>query len=537
MTKGTIRKCEYCNRVFILNEKSNLFIEQPQQLQQQFYSQQRITLNPSHFPVSSQNQQQQISSTFPLNPLNGLYQNQQQQILYPSLPISQFLSLQQNQQQQSPQYLTSPPQQIQYPLPPQNYSLPQFHQQQEQLKQFQTNQTNVPYNNIFSQPSPHSPSPSHIQQQEQQLEFLTEPLQPTDQQNKGKSEENEDDFSLYDNKNNYQKQIEQSKQQQNEEEEKRNKVEKGLSPDEIKKKLFFNKCPLCDSYILYDERMECKKCNKIWKRNQKTALFSEELNNEKDLLCYNKNNKKQIKKNLNSEEEIKMKLFEGKCPSCNNYSKKLENGEKRKCDICKTVWKLNKETNFFYEEGFQKISDNMCPKCNLSFNVVTPFYEMMRCSKCKNIYKWNYTIGKYFNTTFVSLEMTLESHSEYDCLSLIYLYRRFTNLNKEEIKKRFFSCKHLLIPTVSHLKISSLKKKKEENEEIEECYSAITNIYYLDDIHILDSKERTELYLTEFNKKKKELLESKVIIKYFHEKKNKKEENEKEETKSVCSIQ
>jgi hypothetical protein len=55
MKEGTTRKCEYCNRIFILNEKSNLFIEQPQQ----------ITLSDSHYPLPSQNSQQMLYSPLP----------------------------------------------------------------------------------------------------------------------------------------------------------------------------------------------------------------------------------------------------------------------------------------------------------------------------------------------------------------------------------------------------------------------------------------------------------------------------------------
>jgi hypothetical protein len=144
---------------------------------------------------------------------------------------------------------------------------------------------------------------------------------------------------------------------------------------------------------------------------------------------------------------------------------------------------------------------------------------MMRCSKCENIYKLNHSSNKYEILSFISLQMRLEAHFEYDNLSLRYIYKHFRNIDEKEIEQLFYSYKHLLIPTVSHLKVSPLKEKgwfkeifssKKEKTEFDE-----KNIYYLDDLHILNSEERTKAYLNEFNKIDNTLPESEIIIQSY----------------------
>jgi hypothetical protein len=162
----------------------------------------------------------------------------------------------------------------------------------------------------------------------------------------------------------------------------------------------------------------------------------------------------------------------------------------------------------------QKLSFGVCPKCNFFFPNETAYYGMMRCSKCENVYKWNYQLGIYENVLFISLQMPLEAHYEYDCLCLDYLSRHFPYFFDDDIKTMFSFYRHLLIPTVSHLKISPpLRRKKKKVNELPYNVNVSKNIFYLNDIHILDSKEETELYLIEFSQKEMSLPDSKLIVK------------------------
>jgi hypothetical protein len=173
----------------------------------------------------------------------------------------------------------------------------------------------------------------------------------------------------------------------------------------------------------------------------------------------------------------------------------------------------------------QKLSDGICPKCNLSFPNETIYYEMMRCSKCENVYKWNKQFSIYENVSYVSLQMPIEAHYEYDCLCLDYLSRHFPYFFDDDIKTIFSFSRHLLIPTVSHLKISPpLRRKKKKVNELPYDENVSKNIFYLDDIHILDSKEETELYLMEFSQKEMSLPNSEMIIKYYKTLKKKTED-------------
>jgi hypothetical protein len=338
MMEGTIRKCEYCKRVFILDEKSNLFIEQPHQ-----------------YTSDTLIQQPQYNQTPPL-------------ISHTSSSHSSHTPFQ-----------ISPPL-IQ--IPPSN-------------------------NTTFQQPIPLSPS--YIQQK-QQSEPLSEPLHPTDQQ----TVSGRRDISL------------------------------SLSQE--------------PPFDLNNNNQS--------KKNE--HYFSSSYDN-----------KKQGYRPLNEEEMIRAKIFEGKCPSCDYYSKKMESGERRECEKCKKIWRLNKETCFFYEDEetntpssvmykndevnmdhYQKLHNHICPKCDLSFTNETIYDEMMRCSKCENIYKLNCSSNKYEILSFISLQIPLKAHFEYDNLSLKYLHKYFPNIDEKQIEQLFYLYKNLLIPTVSHLKVYSLKGKR-----------------------------------------------------------------------------
>jgi hypothetical protein len=337
--------------------------------------------------------------------------------------------------------------------------------------------------------------------------ILSKPLQPTNQQvlteknnkpispsqkapfelNKNKSEENENNSCSYDNKNKHQNQIHQPKQEQN-----KNKEEK--KKKEIKTK-----------------------------QNQPP---------------------------LSEKEMIRAKLFEGKCPSCNYYSKKMEKGEKRECEQCKKIWELDRETGFFYEEQNSFICDRVCgngnmgekifcenckKKCilknnkilNIKQQIITPLNpkkvnflnvssfpdlqkdDKIKCSKCGNICEC---------VPVTTLEMLPGNHYKYDYLCMRYLLKHFPNHDKENIIKTFSSFKHLLVPTVSHLKGFSPEKKK--NNESSTCHDDDPkgNKYYLNDLYILDSEERITEYMAEFDRKKKMLLDSKEIEFYCFEK-------------------
>jgi hypothetical protein len=336
---------------------------------------------------------------------------------------------------------------------------------------------------------------------------------------------------------------------------------------------------------------------------QRNDFFCEVLHGEKDLFTININDEKKTKIKSNSEEMIKQKMSEDKCPSCNNCFKTIKTGERKICENCKNVYKLNKETNSFDEEkdylknvmncvcpdcagildekhsNFEKVCKNckkryilkdglceeikitipplppnpppprptgklpsrpppkppaksppksppepppsvsgcynssdylfncMCPDCELPFPKESSKYWMMRCSKCRKIYKWKRNNPKgYEVVSFISLHIPPDFHVEYDNLCESYLFSNFPYLDEEEIKNTFSDCKHLLIPTVSQLR-NQPKKEKENNRKHQNCCNMsenIYNIFYLDDVDILNSNERTAEYLNEFRKLKSE---------------------------------
>jgi hypothetical protein len=171
--------------------------------------------------------------------------------------------------------------------------------------------------------------------------------------------------------------------------------------------------------------------------------------------------KKMMEKPLNTQEEIRMKLFEGVCPICNKKSEGLDKGMKRKCLNCETEWTYNQETGLFdkilnYEEKIlnyeEKIYEGICPHCNIKSKEIEKG-EKRECEKCWREYILNINKTpiqweeKTLNETFISLEMSIDDHFEYDYLSQTFLLNTFLNIPEEDITHYFHKNKNIIIPT------------------------------------------------------------------------------------------
>jgi predicted RNA-binding Zn-ribbon protein involved in translation (DUF1610 family) len=242
---------------------------------------------------------------------------------------------------------------------------------------------------------------------------------------------------------------------------------------------------------------------------------------------------------LTMEEEIRGKLLEAICPSCNRKDVSLEKGKRRECNNCNTLWIMNEKTGYFErEKNFQeKIFDGICPSCDGYFKEKDKGYERI-CERCGKMYILNENKFKEVEISFGSLSMRIEEHYEYDSLSLTFLYNSFREITKSSIENIFNRNNNLLIPT--YCVIDENKDKEDalmkygiskstpyyrENEKYEFNEN---NEIFKEDKEIISNRTKMNIYLVHFKKKFNEL-ETSEKIKKENEKRAKEERAMKEQ--------
>jgi hypothetical protein len=283
------------------------------------------------------------------------------------------------------------------------------------------------------------------------------------------------------------------------EEEEEKEFEKGKIKKEESTMVLEGKCPFCSghlNFLDYGYKRRCEKCQIIWNYNEEKFCFE-------------------------NEETIQKSVSAGICPDCGKRLDEIKCKEKN-CIGCKKIYKLNGSEWIRMKNNKSDLFDGICLVCNFRLD----FYndgKRRRCRQCTTIYE--YVKDDLFNPVyFLTLyHMTLSDFVEYDLLAYNTLCNLFPYFSEDEIKKRFKKFNHLFLPTFDNIfhdltyvsqKVVKREKKDIRNEK---------NIFYLEDMDIQNDTEKMGNYLKKYNQIKEKILKSDEIEKYIEStKKNRK---------------